>query len=174
MKKTLGTVQVYTGNGKGKTTAALGQALRALGHGQRVYMMQFMKAGATGEKCMARKLEGFVLVQCGRKGFVRKGKASRPDIRRAREGLARALRAMESGRHDVVILDEVNPAMGAGLLTAREVVDVVAKKPCRVELILTGRGAPDAILHTADLVSEIREVKHPFRIGLRARPGVEF
>ncbi|MDI6775214.1 MAG: cob(I)yrinic acid a,c-diamide adenosyltransferase [Verrucomicrobiota bacterium] len=174
MKKTQGTIQVYTGNGKGKTTAALGQALRAIGHGQRTLLIQFMKRRRTGEQAAARRLPGFTIVQSGSGRFVRKGKPDPADVRLAQAGLTKAKQAMTGGRYDLVILDEVNVAMDFGFLRAMDVLDLLKNKPREVEVILTGRSAPAAIRRAADLVSEIREVKHPYRRGIPARPGVEF
>ena len=176
-EKQRGTVQVYTGEGKGKTTAALGLALRALGHGKKVIMLQFMKGDDRyGEVRMAAKLaaHGFTLEQHGLPTFVKKGAPSDEDLARARRGLERAREVLEAGDHDLVILDELNVAVDYGLVDLADALDLLERRPAHVELVCTGRYAPEELRTRADYVSEVAEVKHPWRQGLQARAGVEF
>ena len=176
-----GRIHVYTGEGKGKTTAALGLALRAAGHGWRTYVGQFMKGQEYGELAGARMLgcdaEGrpwLTIEQFGRPTFVRAGAVSPEDVRLAREGLARAEAAMCSGAYRIVVLDEINVALYFALLTTADVLALIDRKPERVELVLTGRRVPEAILARADYVTEMREVRHPYSAGVQAREGIEF
>lgn len=171
-----GLVQIYTGDGKGKTTAAVGQAIRALGHGYRVYMLQFMKGSTNyGELITAAaSLPGFKIVQSGRHEFVDRANPAPVDVRLAEEGLALAGRVVMSGEYDMVILDEINVALDFGLIPLEEVLTLVKNKPVKIDLILTGRDAPPALLDVADLVSEVREVRHHYRNGVQAREGIEF
>jgi cob(I)alamin adenosyltransferase len=175
MKSTLGTIQVYTGNGKGKTTASLGLAMRALGHGQKVLVIQFMKGSRRyGEVRLARALRGLTLVQSGRRCFVNKRNPDPKDVRLAQAGLARARKVINGRRHDLVILDELNVAVDYGLVSLEAVLDILKNKPREVEVVLTGRNAHPKIIEIADLASEIREIKHHYRAGVKARTGVEF
>jgi cob(I)alamin adenosyltransferase len=171
----LGYIQVYTGNGKGKTTAALGLAMRAAGHGMRTYIGQFLKGRPSGEIQAAQRLSPFLRIeQFGRKRFVKVTESpGDPDIERARHGLRKCLAAMLSGDFQIVVLDEVNTAVHLKVLPEAEVLDVVARKPEGVELVLTGRYAPPAILEKADLITEMREEKHYSDRGVRAREGIE-
>ncbi|MCI0496791.1 MAG: cob(I)yrinic acid a,c-diamide adenosyltransferase [Thermoplasmata archaeon] len=168
-----GMVQVYTGNGKGKTTAAVGLAARALGRGLSVLVVQFMKGGVEyGEVASLRRL-GAEVHQFGSPDFVDPHSPSPADSRMAAEAIQFALRKMYSGRYDVVILDEVNVAAAWGLIPVGDVLAVITDRPKHVELVLTGRYAPPEILEAADLVTEMREVKHYFRRGEAARDGIE-
>jgi len=171
-----GCVQVYTGNGKGKTTAALGLAMRAAGHGLRTYIAQFLKGRPTGEIEAAKKLAPLVRIeQFGRDRFVvvKNGGPDDEDRDRAQAGLARAAAAMRSGDYRIVVLDEVNTAVHLKILTEAEVLAVLDQKPAGVELVLTGRSAPAAFIDRADLVTEMSEVKHYSNKGVRAREGIE-
>jgi len=170
-----GYVQVYTGNGKGKTTASLGLSVRAAGHGLRVLIVQFLKGWLDyGELEGVRMLSPYVeLRQAGRDAFVDPRNPDPEDIRLAREGWEQAKEAIRERRADIVILDEINCAMHFGLLPVPEVLEAVKGKPDGMELVLTGRGAPAEIIEAADLVTEMREVKHYFRQGVEARIGVE-
>ena len=170
-----GYVQVYTGNGKGKTTAALGLAFRAAGHGFRTYVAQFLKGQPTGEIEAAKKLAPLVRIeQFGREGFLTvKDGPDDEDIPRARAGLARALEAMLSGDYRIVVLDEINTAVHLKILPEKEVLDFIDKRPAAVELVLTGRDAPDSFIDRADLVTEMSEIKHYFDQGVKAREGIE-
>ncbi len=172
MKK--GLIQVYTGNGKGKTTASLGLALRACGHGYKVAMVQFMKKNESyGEVQASKYLPGFSLYQFGRNVFVRRN-PDQIDIELAKEGLSFAKEIMEKEEYDIIILDEINVAVDYGLLTEEEVLKFLDFKPENIELILTGRYAKDSIVKRADLVTEMKEIKHPYEKGIMAREGIEF
>jgi len=169
-----GLVQVYTGNGKGKTTAAFGLALRAVGRGLKVYVIQFIKGGFDyGELYVVDNLQGLTLKAFGKGKFI-VGKPEEADIVQAQEALKLAKEVVNSSKYDLVILDEVNVALGLGLIGLDEVLRLVREKPAHVELVLTGRNAPDEILQVADLVTEMREVKHPYSKGVPARKGIEY
>ena len=170
-----GYVQVYTGNGKGKTTAALGLAFRAAGRGFRTYIAQFLKALPTGEIEAAERLAPFVTIeQFGREGFVLvTGGPDDEDIARAGTGLARAREAMLSGDYRIIVLDEVNTAVHFGILPEAEVLAFMDQRPAAVELILTGRYAPASFIQRADLVTEMSAVKHYYDRGVKAREGIE-
>jgi cob(I)alamin adenosyltransferase len=171
----IGYVQVYTGNGKGKTTAALGLALRAAGHGMRTYFGQFLKGQHYGELEAAEKLSPLLRFErFGREGFLHiTDGPDDEDIRLAREGLRKCREAMLSGRYDIVVLDEINTAVLLKVLTVEEVLGLINEKPEAVELVLTGRGAPEAVIHRADLVTEMRDIKHYYDRGVKAREGIE-
>ena len=168
-------IQVYTGNGKGKTTAALGLALRAAGRELMVCMIQFMKGGGPyGEHLAAPRLAPYLtIVQTGREGWVNRDNPDPEDIRLAREALEMADEALTGGRYDLVILDEINGAVSFGLIDVEDVLALMAKRPPAVELVLTGRNAADRVVAAADLVTEMREVKHYYRAGVPARIGIE-
>lgn len=171
----IGLIQVYTGSGKGKTTAALGLALRAAGSGMRTYFGQFLKATHSGELDSVRQLAPYVtLEQFGTAGWVRKGKITREQQEAARAGLARAREVLSGGEYDIVVLDEIIVAVYLGVVPEEEVLELVACKPRRVELVLTGREASPTMVEMADLVTEMREVRHPFRRGVPARRGIDF
>lgn len=171
-----GLVQVYTGDGKGKTTAALGLGLRAVGHGLKVYVIQFMKKWSYGEVEGARRLApDLTIVQFGRKECVTKGDVSDIDVKLAKEALKHAEDVIKSGEYDVVVLDEVNVAVGWGLLSVNDVLKLIKGKPSNVELVLTGRYAPKELLDVADLVTVFKEAKHPYKeLGITARKGIEY
>lgn len=170
-----GLIHVYTGTGKGKTTASLGLALRALGHGWKVYMVQFMKStGSYGEMSMVKALPGFTLVQAGLPTWVKRGQPSEDDLKAAREGYRLAKEAVSSGDFQLVILDEINVAVDHGLVPVEEVLDLIQGKADFVELVLTGRYANEKILDLADYVTEVKMVKHPFQKGISAREGIEY
>ena len=170
-----GYIQVYTGNGKGKTTAALGQAFRAAGCGLRTYVGQFLKGQAYGELKAARRFAPWITIeQFGRKGFIHVTEnPDEEDIRKARAGLEKCRRAMLSGRYAIIVLDEINVALHFRLLSLKDVLDLLDRKPAAVEVILTGRYAPPALLGRADLVTEMKEKKHYYTRGVRARAGIE-
>ena len=175
MPERRGTVQVYTGDGKGKTTAALGLALRAAGHGFTIYVIQFMKGSPNyGELSSSSKLPGFVIEQMGRDEFVDRKNPASIDIDLARKGLSRAREVLIGGRHDVVILDELNVALDFGLVTLEDVLGLIEARPPHVELILTGRSAHPEVIKAADLVSEILNIKHHYNEGVEAREGIEY
>ncbi len=168
MKK--GYVQVYTGNGKGKSTAAFGLALRAVGAGYRVLIVQFLKGQEYSEHASFKKL-GIDFHLYGRPEFI-VGEPSDEDRRLCREGLERVRRAYSEG-YDVVILDEACVAVHLGAMELDDLMRVVDEKPEGVELVITGRYAPEALLERADLVTEMREVKHYYSKGVLARRGIE-
>jgi len=171
----LGLMQVYTGAGKGKTTAALGLTLRAWGRGLRVCIIQFMKVGEDyGEIMAVRKLAGVDLFQFGREVLICKGEHTTEDLRLARKGLQKASEALTSGDYDIVIMDEVNVVVDFGILAPTEVLKVVRGRRKGVEVVLTGRNAPKPFIDEADLVTEMVQIKHPFDLGVIARPGVEY
>lgn len=169
-----GCVQIYTGNGKGKTTAALGQALRAVGRGLTVCMFQFIKGGGRyGEHLAAEKLAPLLtIIQTGRPGWVNT-KDITEDRRVAQEAFVRAEELLCSGRYDVFICDEINGAVGFGLIDVEQVLGLISRKPEATELILTGRNAHQRLIDAADLVTEMQEVKHYYKAGVPARTGIE-
>ncbi|KPJ60323.1 MAG: cob(I)yrinic acid a,c-diamide adenosyltransferase [Latescibacteria bacterium DG_63] len=169
-----GTVHVFTGNGKGKTTAALGCGLRAAGHGYKVLMVQFMKGRRYGELSAVKHVPGFEIAQFGLDSFVERGRPSPEDLKLAREGFQRASEAVRGGQYDVVILDEVNVAVDYGLIGLDEVLKLIEERPPHVELILTGRYAHERIRDSADTVTEMVEVKHHYGGGIEAREGIEY
>jgi cob(I)alamin adenosyltransferase len=168
-----GYVQVYTGDGKGKTTAALGLTLRAAGHGLRSYVGQFMKGQTYGELEALRDHPLITIEQYGDARCIRREDVSAEDVARARRGLERAAEAMISGRYEIVVLDEINVALWFGLLSVEDVLALLDRRPKDVELVLTGRRAAAEVLDRADLVTEMKEVKHYYRSGLQAREGIE-
>ena len=172
-KDKLGLVHVYTGNGKGKTTAALGLAVRMLGSGGKVIILQFMKApDLYGEQKKIREC-GAVIESFGLPKFVH-GKPEPEDIEAARRALERAKEVASSGEWDLVILDEICVALGFGMLDVEEVEELIRNKAPHTELVLTGRYCPEELFELADYVTEMREVKHPYQRGILARKGVEF
>jgi cob(I)alamin adenosyltransferase len=170
---TRGYVQVYTGDGKGKTTAALGLALRASGHGLHTYVGQFMKGRRYGELQALRDHPYITLEQYGDPRCIRREEVTPEHVAQAHKGLDRARDAMLSGDYDLIVLDEVNVTIWFGLLTTEEVLAFLEQKPERVEVVLTGRRAPQALVRRADLVTEMREVKHYYQQGVKARVGIE-
>lgn len=168
-----GYVQVYTGDGKGKTTAALGLALRAAGAGIKVFLARFLKTGDSSELAALDRFADLVTVRSyGRAGFIR-GEPGPEDIERARAGFAEVRDAVASGAYPLVILDEVNVAVALGLIAAEEVLALIEERPGHVELVLTGRRADERIIARADLATEMREVKHYFQKGVSARKGID-
>ena len=170
-----GLVQVYTGNGKGKTTASLGLAFRAVGGGLRVHIMQFMKGQTIyGELEAAKALAPLLSIeQVGRKDFVIPGKIDPIDVEMAQAAFARGKALVLSGDYDLVILDELNCAVDLGLIPVTDVTELIALKPLTTELVLTGRGAHPEVIALADLVTEMREIKHYYNAGQPARVGIE-
>lgn len=170
-----GLVQVYTGNGKGKTTCALGLALRAAGHGVPVAIIQFLKGwDFYGEIRGLEYLPGVTLERTGRAEFVKKSGPLPKDYDEARRGLEKARQFVMDSTHELVILDEINVALNYGLVSVRDVLQLIQDRPAGVEIILTGRNAPEKILQVADLVTEMREIKHPFSSGIKARKAIEY
>ena len=172
---TEGIVEVFTGNGRGKTSAALGVVLRALGQGLRVHIVRFMKGGyAYGENNILAQLPNVTVASFGRLGFVTPGNVEEEDREQARQGLGAAREAMLSGKYDLVVLDEVNVASAWNLIPVDDVVDLVRERPQGVELILTGRHADARLIELAELVTDMVEIKHPYRRGVAARRGIDY
>ena len=192
----LGLVQVYTGNGKGKTSASMGLSLRAIGQGFSTYVIQFMKSGDSGELFSVKKyIPNFKIAQFGKDALVDKqmkmfefdgeGKLQGTDGRfmflpdaaerePARRALEHASNVIKSGKYDLVVLDEINCALAKNLIDIKTVINLLNEKPENVEIILTGRNAPEEIVARADYVSEIKEIKHPWSQGIGARRGIEY
>ncbi|MGD2103580.1 MAG: cob(I)yrinic acid a,c-diamide adenosyltransferase [Anaerolineae bacterium] len=168
-----GYVQLYTGDGKGKTTAALGLALRAAGRGLHTYIGQFMKGQRYGEIDALQDHVYITLEQYGDPRCIRREEVTAEHVAQAHDGLDRARSAMLSGDYDLVVLDEINVAIWFGLLTTEEVLHFLDQKPEHVELVLTGRRAPQVLIDRADLVTEMRDVKHYYDRGVEARVGIE-
>jgi cob(I)alamin adenosyltransferase len=166
-------IQVYTGNGKGKTTAALGLALRASGAGLKVYLCQFLKGNDYCELRSLKKFKNIKVEQFGTKRFIRH-LPTQEDIKLARAGLAAAKKAIRDKSYSLVVLDEINIALKLKLVALEDVLGLIKSAPLSKELVLTGRYAHPQVIKAADLVSEIRERKHYFKKGVRARRGIEF
>ncbi|MDO4987798.1 MAG: cob(I)yrinic acid a,c-diamide adenosyltransferase [Synergistes sp.] len=170
-----GLVQLYTGDGKGKTTAALGLLLRAAGHGARTAVVQFMKGSDIyGEIKMLEQMTNVTLVRTGRTKCIFKGEETQEDFDEALRGIEAARRFISSGEFDLVILDEVNVATDFGLINPEDVINIIKGKARNTEVVLTGRNAPQDFIEAADLISEMKEIKHPWRSGVTARKGVEY
>ena len=169
-----GLVMVYTGDGKGKTTAAVGQAIRALGHGYRVFMIHFMKGRDYGEYLAASRLPNLTVVKAGRDGFINREKPDPVDVELAREGFNQVKKAVMGGEYDLVVLDEINVAVDYKLIPEKELLKLLDKKPPAVDLVLTGRGATSGVIKRADLVSEILAIKHHYNCGVQSRQGIEY
>jgi cob(I)alamin adenosyltransferase len=168
-----GYVQVYTGAGKGKTTAALGLSIRAAGAGLRVLILQFLKSGDYSEiKALERFADNITVRQFGAGRFVR-GKPTPEEIAAAGEGLSAAREALLSNAYDVIVLEEANVAVSCGLFSSGDLLDLMALRPESVELVITGRGADEKVMALADLVTEMKEVKHYYHKGVKARIGIE-
>ncbi|GAB1536228.1 cob(I)yrinic acid a,c-diamide adenosyltransferase [Geovibrio sp. ADMFC3] len=168
-----GFVQIYTGKGKGKTTAALGLALRGAGAGLKVYIGQFLKSGKYSENISVHSLEKNIVMEAyGNDRFIC-GIPCTEEIRLAEEGLKKAREAIFSGKYDIVILDEINVALSLGLLEETEVTEMIKARPKTSELVLTGRNAPASVMELADLITEMKEIKHYYSCGVEAREGIE-
>lgn len=164
---------VYTGNGKGKTTAALGLALRSIGYGKRVVLVQFMKGRENGEILAAKKIPGLEIYQFGRKDFVDPKKPKKEDLDLAKMGLEFAKKTAKK-KPDVLILDEINVAVKFGLLKLEDVLKLINATPKNTTLVLTGRYAPKEIIRKADIVTEMAEIKHHFKKGAKAIKGIDY
>ena len=170
---TRGYIHIYTGDGKGKTTAALGLALRAAGAGLKVYIAQYLKKGSYSEiKALERFSDRIELEQFGLGRFVR-GKPQEEDIAAAAKGLQRVKSVMAAGGHQLIVLDEANVAVASGLFPLEALLEIIALKPDELELVITGRGAAPEVIDRADLVSEVKSLKHYFEKGVPARVGIE-
>jgi cob(I)alamin adenosyltransferase len=169
-----GYVQVYTGDGKGKTTAALGLAIRAVGAGYKVFIGQFIKMGEYSEiKALKERVSDMVTIEQFGSGRFVKGTPTPEQIELARKGIERIQSVMVSGEFQVIILEEANIAVSLGLLSSEQLLALIDTKPKNVELVFTGRNAPDFLMNKADLVTEMKEIKHYFKKGVRARTGIE-
>ena len=168
-----GCIQIYTGNGKGKTTAAIGLAIRAAGYGMKTYIGQFMKGQHYGELTALRDHPCITIEQYGDVECVHREEITQKHIDQAQQGLKQAREAMHSNQYDIIILDEINVAVWFDLITTEEVIELLNERPKNVEFILTGRRAPEAFLEMADLVSDVKEVKHYYNRGVKARTGIE-
>jgi cob(I)alamin adenosyltransferase len=169
-----GLIMVFTGDGKGKTHASVGQAIRALGQGYRVYMIHFMKARDYGEFIATATLPNLTLVRAGRDEFVNRDHPEQIDLDLARAGFVKAKEAILSGEYDLVVLDEINVAVDYGLIAEADLFDVLEQKPAEVTVVLTGRGASAELVKRADMVSEILAIKHHYSQGAECCPGIEY
>jgi cob(I)alamin adenosyltransferase len=171
-----GLVSVFTGDGKGKTSTAIGIATRAAGHELKVYIAFFLKGGnfIHGERKSLSSLAGVKFESFGCEGWVDKNSIRPEDIEQARKGLTTSKNAVLSGEYDVVIMDEVNMAVNLGLIPVDDLLTLIAEKPANVELILTGRYADGKVIQAADMVTEMLSIKHPFSSGIQARKGIDY
>lgn len=168
-----GYIQIYTGNGKGKTTAALGLALRAVGAGKNVFFAQFVKGQAYSEvKALQQYFPSVEIKQYGLNCFI-KNDPTQADIEAARKGLEEVTGIIRSGTYDIVVLDETNIALYYGLFSVHELIEALQQKPGETEIIITGRYAPPELIGIADLVTEMKEIKHYYNQGVQARVGIE-
>jgi len=169
-----GYLHIYTGNGKGKTTAALGLAIRAVGAGLKVFIGQFIKGMHYSElDVISHNLENIRIEQYGRDCFIYNDPTPE-DKEAAQKGFEKIRQIVRAGKHELVILDELNIAIYYGLISIDEVLRLIKDKPSHVEMVITGRYAPDELLKAADLVTEMKEVKHYYQEGVQARKGIEF
>lgn len=170
-----GYVQVYTGNGKGKTTAALGLALRAAGAGLKVFIAQFIKKRRCGEhKIISERFSDLITIKQFGKGLILKRAVTQSDIKAAQRGLSEIRAAMDSKAYDIVVLDEVNVAVHCNIISLSDLLDIIEKKPEAVELVITGRYADEKVIEKADLVTEMKEIKHYRKMEIKARRGIEY
>lgn len=172
-----GMVQIYTGEGKGKTTAAFGQALRAAGNGFQVAIFQFLKAegNITGELALAEKFENVKIFRNDQTHPMFNKKVRMEELKKNAELLFKeAKEIIAGGKYDLVVLDEINNCLFGGLISTEEMLKVMKEKPAEVELILTGRSVPQEIIKKADLVTEMLAIKHPYNKGVEARKGIEY
>ena len=170
-----GLIQVYTGNGKGKTTAALGLAIRALGHGAKVHIIFYMKGKFPyGEREILSKLPNLSYQVFGHEHLIDPNNVKEDETEQAREALKASRLAIQSNKYDLVILDEINVACSWKLIDIQDVLELISNKPSKVEVVLTGRYADQRIIDKADLVTSMDEIKHPYRNGIEARKGIEY
>lgn len=167
-----GYVHVYTGNGKGKTTAAFGLAVRALCSGKTVYIGQFIKGMKYHEVQIEEKFEGIKIEQYGENCFIDKAPEAE-DFERAKIGLEKISEILKSGEYDLVILDEVSIAMHFKMIDEEALIEVINKRAEHVEVVVTGRYAPEKLMDLADLVTEMKEIKHYYEQGVLSRPGID-
>ena len=168
-----GYVQVYTGDGKGKTTAALGLSIRAAGAGLKVFIAQFLKKGNYNEIKALEKFSDLITIEQFGTGCLLKGKPNPEDIECAQKGIEKVKSIVFSGNYKIVILDEANIAVNLGLFSVEELLNIIADKPEEVEIVVTGRNADQKVIEKADLVTEMKEIKHYFQKGVKARFGIE-
>ena len=166
-------IHIYTGNGKGKTTAALGLALRAAGYGMKTYIGQFMKGRHYGELTSLRDHPFITIEQYGDVECVHREEITQKHVDQAQQGIKRAREIMLSNQYDIIILDEINVAVWFDLISTRQVLELLDHRPKQVEIVMTGRRAPKALVEIADVVSEIKEIKHYYQQGINARKGIE-
>jgi cob(I)alamin adenosyltransferase len=169
-----GIVMLFTGDGKGKTTAAVGAAVRAAGHGAEVLIIQFMKGRLYGELASLDKLDSITIEQYGRDEFVDPKEPEKIDVDLAAEGWARALDAVASGPPSLLVLDEINVVVSFGMIPVETVVDFVRERPAGMDLILTGRYAAQELIDISDTVTEMKEIKHHYGAGVQMRKGIEY
>ena len=171
-----GLISIFTGDGKGKTTAAIGMAVRTAGYGLRVLIVFFAKGDKypPGEDSALSRLPNITITGCRHKDWIDKENIKAEDKAIAESTLAAAREAMLSGNYDIIVLDEVNIALDYGLLKPKEVIKLIGEKPQNVELILTGRHASPKLVQMADLVTECVKIKHPYDQGIMARPGIDY
>jgi len=169
-----GIVMLFTGDGKGKTTAAVGAAVRAAGHGARVLIIQFMKGRLYGELAAVEKIDNLTIEQHGRDEFVDPKDPEKIDVELAEKGWARALEAVASDPPSLLVLDEINVAVSFGLIQLDTVMEFVKNRPDGMDLIMTGRYAHPELIDIADTVTEMREIKHHYNAGVQMRKGIEF
>jgi cob(I)alamin adenosyltransferase len=172
MKSNLGKIHIYTGNGKGKTTAALGLALRAVGAGFKVYIVQFLKAQDYSELNSLKKLPAVTVKRFGQKSFIYQVGGINDKVE-AKKAMVFSRHILKSGKFDLVILDEIFLASFFKLIKVSEIIKLIKARSKSVELVLTGRKAPVEIIKFADYVTEMKEIKHPYQSGLMARKGIE-
>ncbi len=168
-----GYVQVYTGDGKGKTTDAFGLSIRAAGAGLKVFIAQFLKKGNYSEIKALKRFSDLITVEQFGSGCLIKGKPATEDIEAARKGIEKVKSVVSSGNYKMVILDEANVAVKLGLFPAEDLLYIIADKPEEVEIVVTGRNADQRVIEKADLVTEMKEIKHYFQKGVKARVGIE-
>jgi cob(I)alamin adenosyltransferase len=169
-----GYIHVYTGNGKGKTTSAIGLGIRATGAGLKAHMLQFMKGRKYNELVTLDKTQGFTYSQHGRDEFVNKDNPEQVDIELAQEGFKHAKELIKSNKYNMIILDEINVAIDFNLISLEDFIKFIEEKPEELELVLTGRYAHPEIQKIADYVTEMLEIKHPYQQGIEARKGIDF
>ncbi len=168
-----GYVQVYTGSGKGKTTAALGLALRAAGAGQKIFIAQFIKSRICSEHLALERFKDFITIRQYGNGLILNRPVTTSDIAAARKGLEESRKVMLSRDYDIIILDEANVAVKRALINVDALIELIKDKPTGLELIITGRYADERIIEAADLVTEMKEIKHYSKKGVKARVGIE-
>ena len=168
-----GYIQIYTGNGKGKTTAAIGLAVRAAGHNKNCFIGQFMKGQEYGELKTLQNIPQIEVEQFGISKCITKEEVTNEYIEKSKKALLKCESKMLSGKYEIIILDEINVSVWFGLVTEKDVLELIEKKPENVELILTGRYAPESIIEKADLVTEMKNIKHYYDKGVNARDGIE-